>query len=457
MSLFGKAKVEKTDIEKRFNLIGRVGQGSMSKVWRAEDKMSGSFVAVKVLDKEKTRRFEERFKGLNKPTEADIAFALKHPYIVKTLEVGQTLEDEMYLVMDYVEGSGLSLLVDLQSEDMRRYRTRYMIQIGEALIYFHKENWIHRDICPRNIMVTDDHKIRLIDFGLAVPNTPDFCKPGNRTGTANYMAPELIKRRPTDHRIDVFAYAVTCYEMYAKRHPWDAAQTLDAVMQHINQPPVPLLELVPNADRQVAETIMKGLAMDPDDRWQTVSDMVTEFRAAEVRLVKATKELLAKRKQRTNGSTAPGAAVPSGAEPTKPKSKPKNRKASEKQDKSAAAAEAKRPAKKDAKFDDDSAMDILSPNDSTIPEPKTSSGASSKQPESSVPDDDDPFWSTDDDSDPLKTSPPRKSGKKPATKADGGSKALDDTSLFSDDPNQSPSAPAEASDSDDDILALPED
>jgi eukaryotic-like serine/threonine-protein kinase len=301
MSLFGKSKVEKTDIEKRFKLIGRVGQGSMSKVWRAEDKMSGHYVAVKVLDKEKTKRFEDRFKGLNKPTETQIAFKLQHPYIVKTLEVGWTLEEEMFLVMDYVEGSGLSLLVDLQSDDLRRYRTRFLIQIGEALDYFHKQGFIHRDICPRNIMVTDDHKIRLIDFGLTVPNTPDFCKPGNRTGTANYMAPELIKRRPTDHRIDVFSYSVTCYEMYANRHPWDAALTLDAVMQHINQPPVDLLELVPKMDRQIADTIMKGLALDPDNRWQKVEEMTNEFRAAEVRLVQKTKELLAKRKRRAGG------------------------------------------------------------------------------------------------------------------------------------------------------------
>ncbi len=305
MSLFGKSKVETTDIEKRFNLIGRVGQGSMSKVWRAEDKMSGNFVAVKVLDKEKTKRFEERFKGLNKPTEADIAFSLKHPYIVKTLEVGWTLEKEMFLVMDYVEGSGLSLLVDLQSDEMRRYRTRYMIQIGDALAYFHKQNWIHRDICPRNIMITDDHKVRLIDFGLTVPSTPEFCKPGNRTGTANYMAPELIKRRPTDQRIDVFAYAVTCYEMYAKRHPWEAAQTLDAVMQHINQPPVPLSELVPKIDSKMAEIIMKGLEMDPNDRWQTIEEMVEAFREVEVRLVKATKELLNKRRLRDGGGPLP--------------------------------------------------------------------------------------------------------------------------------------------------------
>ena len=316
MSLFGKtAKVELTDITRRFNLIGRVGQGSMSKVWRAEDKMNGNFVAVKVLDKEKTKRFEERFKGLDKPSESDIASALNHPYIVKTIEVGWTLEEEVFLVMDYVEGSGLSLLVDLQSDDLKRYRIRFMIQIGEALSYFHKQDLIHRDICPRNIMITDDHKVRLIDFGLTVPNKPEFCRPGNRTGTANYMAPELIKRRPTDQRIDVFAYAVTCYEMYTNRHPWDAAQTLDAVMQHINQPPVPLTELVPEINPQVADTIMKGLENDPDDRCQTIDEMIQAFREAEVRMVKATKELLSSRKRQ-----APKTSKQNGAGTSKKKS-----------------------------------------------------------------------------------------------------------------------------------------
>ncbi len=378
MSLFGKARVETTDIEKRFNLIGRVGQGSMSKVWRAEDKMSGHFVAIKVLDKEKTKRFEDRFKGLKKPSEAEISLSLNHPYIVKTLEVGWTLEEEMFLVMDYVEGSGLGLLVDLQSGEMTRYRTRYLIQIGEALAYFHQQGYIHRDICPRNIMVTDDHKIRLIDFGLTVPSTPDFCKPGNRTGTANYMAPELIKRRPTDQRIDVFSYSVTCYEMYAKRHPWDAAQTLDAVMQHINKPPVDLLELVPRMDRQIAETIMKGLAMDANDRWQTVEDMIKEFRAAEVRLVTATKALLTKRKRVAaghDGADSPAATgkpratqqkpnkpTPEKAAPAKPKvpqqaaAKPAAKPAVGKKPVAKAVA---KPAAKAAAGLDDSADDIL--------------------------------------------------------------------------------------------------
>ncbi|MEZ6060593.1 MAG: protein kinase [Planctomycetaceae bacterium] len=314
--LFGKKDaVPKTDISKRFNLIGRVGQGSMSRVWKAEDYAAGNrLVALKVLDLEKTKRYEGRFSGLNKPGEAEIAMSLHHPHIVQTLEAGVTTEDEPFLVMEYIEGSGLGLLVDLQSEQMRRYRLRYMIQIGEALHYFHQQNWIHRDLCPRNVMVAEDNQIKLIDFGLAVPNTADFRKPGNRTGTANYMAPELIKRQPTDQRIDVFAYAVTCFEMYAKRHPWDAAVTLDAVLQHINKPPEEITALVPKIDAQIASVIMKGLAADPDDRWSTAAEMVKEFRESEARLVQAARRAAAQKQKKP--AAKPVSAQSTLAQPT---------------------------------------------------------------------------------------------------------------------------------------------
>ena len=302
----GKEKLPKVDIHKRYNLIGRIGQGSMSKVWRAEDSMGGTPIAVKLLDKEKTLKFENRFKGLNKPHEGTIALDLHHPYIVKTLEIGITPEEEMFLVMEYVEGSGLSLLVDLQTEQMQRYRIRFMIQIGDALEYFHTKGYLHRDICPRNIMVTDTNQIRLIDFGLTLPNTPDFRKPGNRTGTANYMAPELIKRQPTDLRIDIFSYAVTCFEMYSKRHPWDAAMTIDAVLQHVNKPPIDIREFVPKIDAQIADTIMKGLEREPNERWQTINEMTRELRQAEARLVQTVKLSMVAAKKKQSPSAAPG-------------------------------------------------------------------------------------------------------------------------------------------------------
>jgi serine/threonine protein kinase len=289
----------------------------MSKVWKAVDLQSGRTVALKVLDKEKTLRFEERFKGLNKPSEGEIALTLNHPNIVHTFEFGWTTEDEMFLVMEFVEGIGLALLVDLQNEEMKRYRLRYMIQIGEALNHFHQQNWIHRDICPRNIMISDDKSAKLIDFGLVVPNTPEFRRPGNRTGTASYMAPELIKRQTTDQRLDIFSYAVTCFEMYTKRFPWDAALTIDAVLQHINKPPVEITTVVQGIDKQIAAAIMKGLRANPDERWQKVSEMVGEIRDAEARLVRLAREAAAKAAAKAAGgrTAAPGPSATTAAKP----------------------------------------------------------------------------------------------------------------------------------------------
>jgi hypothetical protein len=157
-------------------------------------------------------------------------------------------------------------------------------------------------------MISDEKCAKLIDFGLVVPNTPEFRRPGNRTGTASYMAPELIKRQTTDQRIDIFSYAVTCFEMYTKRFPWDAALTIDAVLQHINKPPLEITTLVPGIDRQIAAAIMKGLRANPDERWQKVGEMVSEIREAESRLVKLAREAAAKA-----AAAKPGAVVPPAA------------------------------------------------------------------------------------------------------------------------------------------------
>ena len=281
-----KPKVFKTDIPRRFNLIGRVGQGSMSQVWWAVDTLSGRTVALKVLDKDKVERLESRFIGLNKPTEGEVAVQLKHPNIVNTFEHGITTDDEQFLVMEFIEGVGLSYLIDVQNEVMQRNRLRFIVELGHAVEYFHRANWIHRDLCPRNVIIErDSTSVKLFDFGLVVPNTPDFLQPGNRTGTALYMAPELIKRRPTDQRIDIFAYGLTCYEILARRLPWDyTSESIDAVVQHINVPPKPIAMFVPDIDEEVAEIIMKGIAPDREDRWKTTAKMVGRLEQARQRL-----------------------------------------------------------------------------------------------------------------------------------------------------------------------------
>ena len=281
-----KPRVTPTDITRRFELICRVGQGSMSRFFKARDTRSGRIVGLKILDREKTRKFESRFPAeWNKPCEGDIAVSLDHPNIVKTYEWGETLEGDPFLVMEFLEGVSLSFLVDVQNAVMQQHRVNFMIQLGDALAYMHSRQFIHRDLCPRNIVVTEPELVvKLIDFGLVVPNTPNFQAPGNRTGTAAYMAPELVRRQRTDPRIDIYSYAVTCYEMFTRRHPWPEATSLDAVVQHLNNPPLEIDTLVPGIDPQIAQAIMKGLARDPAQRWSRVQSMVDEFRQAASRL-----------------------------------------------------------------------------------------------------------------------------------------------------------------------------
>ncbi|MBL8849531.1 MAG: serine/threonine protein kinase [Planctomycetaceae bacterium] len=289
MSIIGKlfnrqGPVEKVDIRRRFDLIARVGQGSMSQVWKARDTKSGRTVALKILDKAKTARLDRRFVGMNRPSEGEVAVALQHPNIVRTTEHGITTEGEQFLVMEFIDGVGLSFLIDAQNDRMKQNRVWYLVQLGEAIDYLHQLNWIHRDLCPRNVMIAPDNTLKLIDFGLVVPNTEAFQAPGNRTGTPLYMAPELIKRLRTDERIDIFSFGVSCFEMYTQKMPWPPGDTLEAIMQHINKPPRNIRELVPELDEQIAATIMKGLAPDPDRRWQSARKMASEFRAAGERL-----------------------------------------------------------------------------------------------------------------------------------------------------------------------------
>jgi serine/threonine protein kinase len=269
----------RTDLERRFKLLNRIGQGSMSKVWRANDTKSGNLVVVKVLDKPKTEALKKRFIGLKRPDEGVVAAQLDHPNIVKTYEFGLTTKGEEYLVMEFVDGVGFNFLVETRGAQIVGKEIDYLVPIGEAIAYFHKKGFIHRDICPRNVMVTQAGVPKLIDFGLAVPDTPDFRKPGNRTGTANYMAPELIRRANTDQRIDVYSFGVTAYETFTGKLPRDnTPSTLDGMMRYINTPARDPREIVPDMPENVVKVLMKGIAPNPEDRYRNMEAFVAALR-----------------------------------------------------------------------------------------------------------------------------------------------------------------------------------
>jgi eukaryotic-like serine/threonine-protein kinase len=264
--------LQKIDVKKRFDLVNRLGQGSMSKVWRARDKSMGRTVCLKLLDKEKTAKFENRFQGLNKPREGAIGHELRHNNIVQTFEHGITTDGEPYLIMELIDGMGLNYLIETKSPHLNGKRASVLAQIADALDFLHKRGYMHRDICPRNVMVTKEGQVKLIDFGLSIPSSPAFCRPGNRTGTPNYLAPELIRRVTTDQRVDLFALGVTAYEVYTGTLPWEKAQSLQTLLSHMNSTGKDPMEARPDLDQETAAFLRKAVARDPNERFQTAAD-----------------------------------------------------------------------------------------------------------------------------------------------------------------------------------------
>jgi len=145
-----------------------------------------------------------------------------------------------------------------------------------GLEFVHNKKFLHRDVCPRNAMVSNEGVLKIIDFGLTIPYTPEFCKPGNRTGTPNYLAPEIIRRMTTDHRVDLFALGVTAYEMFTGNMPWEKGESNETLKKHINTPGRDPRELRSDIDVATAKFLMKAIERDPQQRFQTAG----EFREA---------------------------------------------------------------------------------------------------------------------------------------------------------------------------------
>lgn len=276
-TLFGN---EKLDVSQRFEILREAVTGTMSNFYMARERKTGKVYGLKLLDPAKTEVFEARFKGLNKPPEGKVAMAMKFPKIVQTLEYGLTTKGEQYILMEYVEGTGLSQLLYLRDPSLNGNRLRLIRDMAESIDYVHKQGYIHRDICPRNFIVAPGGKsLKLIDFGLTLPATEAFMQPGNRTGTPLYMAPEVVRRRTTDHRLDIFSFGVTSYQMLTWEHPWPIGDaTGKAALTHDTDPPTPILDVNPKLNKLLAESVMQCLHSRPESRPESMEAFLKQIR-----------------------------------------------------------------------------------------------------------------------------------------------------------------------------------
>ena len=277
----GKQSGKQLDVSARFRLERQATTGTMSTFRVANEIGTNKLFGIKFLDEEKTTYFKNRFKGLNKPGEGEIAVKIKHPRIVETYEHGKTTTGEEYILMEYIDGPGLDSLLRRRDPAIFGDRRLTLIrQMAKAISAVHEAGFIHRDVCPRNFICDKQiANLKLIDFGLTVPDEAEYRLPGNRTGTPQYMAPEIVRRRATDQRVDVFAFGVTIYRLLTFEHPWGTTDTTGVgALAHDTTAVTSILDHRSDLNPKLAKAIHRCLEVNPNDRPDTMKRFLALIR-----------------------------------------------------------------------------------------------------------------------------------------------------------------------------------
>ncbi|MGC9336206.1 MAG: protein kinase domain-containing protein, partial [Anaerolineae bacterium] len=250
----------------KYHIDALLGTGGMATVYRAYQESLNRHVAVKVLAGQLAHdeAFRKRFER-----EAKAVAQFSHPNVVPVYDYGEDLErDVLYFVTQMVEGGTLS---DHLGEPLPLRKTvRIIGEVAEALDYAHRHGTIHRDVKPSNILLTEDERPLLSDFGIArIFEHTRLTQTGTSLGTAAYMSPEQAKGEPLGPAADIYSLAVVCYEMLTGRPPFQAHTDIAVLHQQVYEQPPYLRKLRPDVPRRLEKVILKALAKEPTKRYPT--------------------------------------------------------------------------------------------------------------------------------------------------------------------------------------------
>ena len=262
----------------RYEIIEKVGNGGMATVYRATDKVLKRNVAVKILrdefttDEEFIRRFE---------AEAQSAARLTHANIVSIYDVGVD-GNLYYIVMELIQGKTLKEIIIKEKGPLPwKWSTNVAIQIASALEMAHRNNIIHRDIKPHNIIITEDGIAKVTDFGIAkAVSNSTITAFGTTIGSVHYFSPEHARGGYTDAKSDLYSLGVVMYEMVTGRVPFDADTPVSVALKHMQDEPEEPIEVNPKVPIAVNKIIMKALQKDASLRYQTASEMLVDLKKA---------------------------------------------------------------------------------------------------------------------------------------------------------------------------------
>jgi serine/threonine protein kinase len=296
-----------------YQIVAPLGEGGMAAVFRAYQPGMERYVALKILPRALADdpAFSARFQR-----EARILAQLQHPHILPVFDYGQA-EGYSYIVMPYVLSG--TLTDAMQGEPLPLPRIRQVIsQVGDALSYARGRGLVHRDVKPSNVLVDESGNCLLTDFGVArmVESSVNLTATGAVVGTPAYMSPEQGVGREIDARSDIYSLGIILYEMATGRVPYKAETPIAVVFMHVSAPlPLPR-SLNPALPEAVERVILKALAKNPDERYQTAEDMVEALKRAipEVTTVKGKAEprLAPKPKQGRRAPSPTLVALPDG-------------------------------------------------------------------------------------------------------------------------------------------------
>lgn len=264
-------------IGNRYEIIEKIGNGGMATVYRAKDMTLKRNVAVKVLKDEFTTD-EEFIKRFN--IEAQSAASLTHPNIVSIYDVGNE-ESIYYIVMELVQGKTLKQIIDEDGVLPWKWSLNIAIQIASALETAHKNNIVHRDIKPHNIIITEDGIAKVTDFGIAkAVSNSTITAFGTTIGSVHYFSPEHARGGFTDAKSDLYSLGVVMYEMLTGRVPFDADTPVSIALKHMQEKPVEPIKLNPAIPYSVNKIILKAMQKDTNLRYQSATEMLRDLSLA---------------------------------------------------------------------------------------------------------------------------------------------------------------------------------
>ncbi|HVI07500.1 MAG TPA: protein kinase [Candidatus Binatia bacterium] len=263
----------------RYEILGELGRGAMGVVYKARDPKINRVVAVKTVSlagqsPDDEREYRERF-----VREAEAAGRLSHPGIVTIYDVGEEPDTRSpYIVMEYVSGPSLEKMISGSCQTLAvDTALQLALELAEALDCAHGQGVIHRDLKPSNILMTQDGRAKIADFGIAKLNLANITLSGRTLGTPAYMSPEQVSGEPVDSRADLFSLGVILYTVLTGYRPFQGNSAMTVSFKVVNRDPIPASVLDTELPPGVDYIISRAMAKDPAQRYQRGMEIVLDI------------------------------------------------------------------------------------------------------------------------------------------------------------------------------------